>query len=100
MAVKFRKEAIKFLQKASPEEAIKIQSLLNQILICIEEQGIIPFTHPSYSRELPSAIVIRVVDRLKNPWNLDSIGIGDGFIPKPLRPRLYECFSYFPMVSQ
>lgn len=44
MAVKFRKEAIKFLQKASPEETINIQSLLNQILICIEEKGIIPFT--------------------------------------------------------
>jgi mRNA interferase RelE/StbE len=44
MAVKFRKEAFKFLQKASLEEAIKIQLQLNKILTCVEEQGTIPFT--------------------------------------------------------
>ena len=44
MAVKFRKEAIKFLQKASPEDAARIQSQLNQLLITVEEQGFIPFT--------------------------------------------------------
>ena len=44
MAVKFRKEAIKFLQKASPEDAARIQSQLNQLLIAVEEQNFIPFT--------------------------------------------------------
>ena len=44
MAVKFRKEAIKFLQKASPEDAARIQSQLNQLLVAVEEQGFIPFT--------------------------------------------------------
>jgi mRNA interferase RelE/StbE len=43
MAVKFRKEAIKFLQKASPEDAARIQSQLSQLLFVIEEQGFIPF---------------------------------------------------------
>ncbi len=44
MAVKFRKEAIKFLQKASPEDAARIRSQLNQLLVTVEEQGFIPFT--------------------------------------------------------
>jgi mRNA interferase RelE/StbE len=43
MAVKFRKEAINFLQKASPEDAARIQSQLNQLLVAVEEQGFIPF---------------------------------------------------------
>ncbi|APB33984.1 Cytotoxic translational repressor of toxin-antitoxin stability system [Gloeomargarita lithophora Alchichica-D10] len=43
MAVKFRKEAIKFLQKAFPEDVARIQAQLNQLLIAVEEQGIIPF---------------------------------------------------------
>lgn len=44
MAVKFRKEAIKFLQKASPEDVARIRSQLNQLLVTVEEQGFIPFT--------------------------------------------------------
>jgi mRNA interferase RelE/StbE len=44
MAVKFRKQAVKFLQKANSEDVAKIQSQLNQLLIAIEQQGIIPFT--------------------------------------------------------
>ncbi|QLE57113.1 type II toxin-antitoxin system RelE/ParE family toxin [Nostoc sp. TCL26-01] len=44
MAIKFRKNAIKFLEKANIEETDKIQEKLNQLLIIIEEQGIIPFT--------------------------------------------------------
>lgn len=44
MAVKFRKEAIKFLQKVPLEDSVRIQSQLNQLLIAVEEQGIIPFT--------------------------------------------------------
>jgi mRNA interferase RelE/StbE len=44
MAVKFRKEAIKFLQKALPEDTSRIQAQLNQLLIAVEEQGSIPFT--------------------------------------------------------
>jgi mRNA interferase RelE/StbE len=45
MVVKFRKEAIKFLQKASPEDAARIQTQLNQLVVAVEEQGFIPFTH-------------------------------------------------------
>jgi mRNA interferase RelE/StbE len=44
MAVKFRKEAVKFLQKVLPEDAARIQAQLNQLLIAVEEQGMIPFT--------------------------------------------------------
>ena len=44
MAVKFRKQAVKFLQKANSEDVTKIQNQLNQLLIAIEQQGIIPFT--------------------------------------------------------
>ncbi|NJL38525.1 MAG: type II toxin-antitoxin system RelE/ParE family toxin [Leptolyngbyaceae cyanobacterium RM2_2_4] len=44
MAVKFRKKAIKFLEKASSEEVIKIQEQLNKLLIALEEQGVIPFS--------------------------------------------------------
>jgi mRNA interferase RelE/StbE len=44
MAVKFRKQAIKFLQKANPEDLARIQGQLRQLLIIIEEQSIIPIT--------------------------------------------------------
>ncbi|MFM7441173.1 MAG: type II toxin-antitoxin system RelE family toxin [Snowella sp.] len=44
MAVKFRKQAVKFLQKANSEDVAKIQNQLNQLLIAIEQQGIISFT--------------------------------------------------------
>ncbi len=44
MAVKFRKQAVKFLQKANAEDVVKIQSQLNQLLTAIKQQGIIPFT--------------------------------------------------------
>ncbi|NEP63488.1 MAG: type II toxin-antitoxin system RelE/ParE family toxin [Symploca sp. SIO2G7] len=44
MAVKFHKQAIKFLQKANPEDISRIQVQLNQLLLAVEEQGIIPFT--------------------------------------------------------
>jgi mRNA interferase RelE/StbE len=44
MAIKFRKEAIKFFQKASPEDPARIQYQLNQLLVDVEEQGFIPFT--------------------------------------------------------
>ncbi|NES18785.1 MAG: type II toxin-antitoxin system RelE/ParE family toxin [Symploca sp. SIO3E6] len=44
MAVKFHKQAIKFLQKANPEDVDRIQVQLNQLLLAVEEQGIIPFT--------------------------------------------------------
>ena len=43
MAVKFRKQAVKFLQKASSEDTAKIQSALRQLVVTVEEQGIIPF---------------------------------------------------------
>jgi mRNA interferase RelE/StbE len=44
MVVKFRREAIKCLQKALPEDAARIQAQLNQLLVAVEKQGIIPFT--------------------------------------------------------
>ena len=43
MAVKFRKQAIKFLQRANSEEVAKIQILIRQLVLTVEEQGIIPF---------------------------------------------------------
>ncbi|NUN64834.1 type II toxin-antitoxin system RelE/ParE family toxin [Pseudanabaena biceps] len=43
MAIKFRKQAVKFLQKAYAEDASKIQGALRQLIITVEEQGIIPF---------------------------------------------------------
>ena len=43
MAVKFRKSAVKFLQKVTAEDSAKIQRQLRQIIIAIEEKGIIPF---------------------------------------------------------
>mgnify|MGYP001797515160 CR=1 FL=1 len=44
MAIKFRKGAVKFLEKANPDDAENIREQLNQIVIAVEEQGIIPFT--------------------------------------------------------
>ena len=43
MVVKFRKQAIKFLQKASDEDVARIQGALRQLVVTVEEQGIIPF---------------------------------------------------------
>ncbi len=44
MVIKFRKNAIKFLDKANVEDTERIREKLNQILIFVEQQGIIPFT--------------------------------------------------------
>lgn len=44
MAIKFRKQAIKFLEKADPDTLSRIQEKLNQLATTIEEQSIIPFT--------------------------------------------------------
>jgi mRNA interferase RelE/StbE len=44
MAIKFRKKAIKFLEKASPENVENIREQIKQIALALEEQGIIPFT--------------------------------------------------------
>ncbi len=44
MAVKFRKQALKFLQKATVDDANQIQTQLRQLIISIEEKSIIPFT--------------------------------------------------------
>ncbi len=44
MVIKFRKQAIKFLEKANPEDVENIREQINQLIIAIEEQGIIPFT--------------------------------------------------------
>ncbi|MBW4604793.1 MAG: type II toxin-antitoxin system RelE/ParE family toxin [Calothrix sp. FI2-JRJ7] len=44
MAVKFRKKAIKFLEKANPEDVENIREQINQISTAVEEQAVIPFT--------------------------------------------------------
>jgi len=44
MAVKFRKQAIKFIEKADPDTLSRIQEKLKQLVTSIEEQSIIPFT--------------------------------------------------------
>ncbi|WP_292703924.1 MULTISPECIES: hypothetical protein [unclassified Nostoc] len=44
MAIKFRKKAIKFLEKANAEDVENIREQINQIVIAVENQGIIPFT--------------------------------------------------------
>ncbi|MBE9171485.1 type II toxin-antitoxin system RelE/ParE family toxin [Pleurocapsales cyanobacterium LEGE 06147] len=44
MAVKFRKQAIKFLEKSNPQEIENIRSSIQLITLAVEEQGIIPFT--------------------------------------------------------
>jgi len=43
MAIKFRKQAIKFIDKADPDTLNRIQEKLNQLLISVEEQSIVPF---------------------------------------------------------
>lgn len=44
MAIKFRKPAIKSLEKVNPDIVSRIQEKLNQLATTIEEQSIIPFT--------------------------------------------------------
>ena len=44
MAIKFRKQGIKFLQKANLEDVENIREQLKKIVVAVEEQGIIPFT--------------------------------------------------------
>lgn len=44
MVIKFRKNAVKFLEKADIEDVARIGEKLNHLLICVEEQGIVPFT--------------------------------------------------------
>jgi len=44
MAIKFRKKAIKFLDKANPEDVENIREQINQISVAVEELGVIPFT--------------------------------------------------------
>ncbi len=44
MAIKFRKQAIKFIERADPNTISRIQEKLNQLVTTLEEQSIIPFT--------------------------------------------------------
>lgn len=44
MAIKFRKNAVKFLDKAHSEDVERIREKLKQLLTSIEDQGVIPFT--------------------------------------------------------
>jgi mRNA interferase RelE/StbE len=50
MVVRFRKPAIKFLQKSNPKLVAEIQQQLNQIDTSIELQSIIPFTELDITR--------------------------------------------------
>ena len=50
MAVRFRKQAINFLQKSNPEELENIREQIKSITIAVEEQGIIPFTDLRYQK--------------------------------------------------
>ena len=43
MAVKFRKEAVKFLQKLSPDDVMRVRDSLNQLLIAVEEKRALSF---------------------------------------------------------
>ncbi len=43
MAIKFRKNALKFLETADSEIKEKIREQLKQVMICVENQGFIPF---------------------------------------------------------
>lgn len=44
MAIRFRKQAIKFIEKADSETISSIQEKLNQLLMSVETQSLIPFT--------------------------------------------------------
>jgi len=44
MVIKFRKQAIKFIEKVDPDTLSRIHEKLNQLLSAVEEQSIIPFT--------------------------------------------------------
>jgi mRNA interferase RelE/StbE len=44
MTIKFRKNAVKFLDKAHPDDVERIREKLKQLLTSIEDQGVIPFT--------------------------------------------------------
>ena len=44
MAVRFRKQAVKFLQRATSQDQVKIQTKLRQLVVAVEEKRIIPFT--------------------------------------------------------
>ncbi len=44
MAIKFRKPAIKFIEKADLDTLSRVQEKLNQLVITVEQQSIIPFT--------------------------------------------------------
>ncbi|NJO74153.1 MAG: type II toxin-antitoxin system RelE/ParE family toxin [Leptolyngbyaceae cyanobacterium RM1_406_9] len=44
MAIKFRKTAVKFIEKADLDTISRIQEKLSQLVTTVEEQSIIPFT--------------------------------------------------------
>ncbi|MEO1670028.1 MAG: type II toxin-antitoxin system RelE/ParE family toxin [Cyanobacteria bacterium J06631_2] len=44
MAVRFRKQPIKFLEKSNSQEIENIRYSIKLITFAIEEQGVIPFT--------------------------------------------------------
>lgn len=44
MTIRFRKQAIKFIERTDSDTLSRIQEKLNQLLIAVEEQSIIPFT--------------------------------------------------------
>lgn len=44
MAIRFRKQAVKFIEKADPVILSRIQEKLKQLVTSVEEQSVVPFT--------------------------------------------------------
>jgi len=44
MAIRFRKQAVKFIEKADPDTLSRIQEKLKQLVTSVEEQSVVPFT--------------------------------------------------------
>jgi mRNA interferase RelE/StbE len=44
MAIKFRKSAVKFIEKLDPDTLSRVQEELQKLLKAVEEQNVIPFT--------------------------------------------------------
>ena len=44
MAIRFHKQAVKFIEKADPDTLSRIQEKLKQLVTSVEEQSVVPFT--------------------------------------------------------
>lgn len=85
MAIKFRKQAIKFIEKADPDTIGRVQEKMNQLLTSVEEQSIIPFTELDikqmkgewegfYRLRIGKVRVIFTVDTISGDIEVYSIG--------------------------